>query len=512
MPRKPKAKNTLSAGERVALFEAERENRINRLGECRMTSDDDLTDTPRESASVVLKSALRTEKSKPRPQSATVTVDFSIPTGELKPMHSMCNGPASYGADISSLFTEIGVPFVRFDGTDTAMSAYAVDVSRIFRDPFADPSAAENYDFSVTDRYVEAALCAGTKVIFRLGESFDPLFPDKKCTVFSDRNVLARVCGNIVKHYNDCWAGGFSLGIEYFELWQHAAEGDAHEEFELYALLANSVKLVDENVKVGGLCFDRRDVTAREFVRYCKKNHVPLDFLTVTCFGCDPDRDAVEIERLAAFAQNLGGEIEIVVGRYGYVPGSVLENENLERVLAGRGDKYASMRRRLFELQTTVEGAAYVAAMMLRLSAIPCVRMACFYDAQPMISPWCAICDRFGEPNKPFYAFKAYGELYRAKQSVLCESLQNDSFLHTGVYALAALSEREGYVMLASFGGTSVIDLRLDGIPSSFYSAEVYMLDGVKNLVGGETIPISGIKKRLLLNVSEYGVVLVKLY
>ena len=519
MPRKPKAINTLSAGERAALFEAERRKRMEQLSdESRFRETDEAKNDSCDVGNVVTEAAVkqnaRVEKPKPRPQSATVSVDFSIPLGEVKPMHGMCNGPVSYGADISDLFTKIGVPFVRFDGTDTAMSGYAVDISRIFRDPSADPSDAENYDFSITDQYVEAALCCGAKVIFRLGESVDPMFPDKKVDLFMDRNILARVCGNVVRHYNDHWANGFALGIEYFELWQHSADGKEHEEgFALYSLLANAVKLVDENVKVGGLCFDKGDVAAREFIRYCKKNHVPLDFLTITCLGCDPERDVQEIERLVAFSKNIGVDLEIIIGKYGYASNSALEGENLTRVLGGRGEKFSLMRKRLFESQMKLEGAAYVAAMMLRLQVVPNVSVACFYDAQPMVSPWCAICDRFGEPYKPFYAFMAYGDLYRAKQSVFCESLQTEEFSHTGVYATAALSSREGYVMIASFGGVGVVDLRLDGIPSTMYSAEVYMLDGVKNLVcSDEVIPISGMKKRLLLNVSEYGVVLVKLY
>jgi hypothetical protein len=274
MPRKPKPKNALSAGERAAIFETERKKRLEQLSdELRGFNRDDIPDGPGGGDSTTeadaVKHNARAEKPKPRPQSATVSVDFSIPLGEMKPMHGMCNGPVSYGADISNLFAEASVPFVRFDGTDTAMSGFAVDVSRIFRDPSADPSDADNYDFSTTDRYVEAALHCGAKVIFRLGESVDPMFPDKRVDAFTDHNILARVCGNIVRHYNDYWANGYGLGIEYFEIWQHCSEqNECENEFALYSLLAGAVKLVDEKVKVGGICFDKGDVAAREFIRY----------------------------------------------------------------------------------------------------------------------------------------------------------------------------------------------------------------------------------------------------
>ena len=84
---------------------------------------------------------------------------------------------------------------------------------------------------------------------------------------------------------------------------------------------------------------------------------------------------------------------------------------------------------------------------------------------------------------------------------------------HTGVYACAATADSgEAYVMLASFKGCGVVDLRIDGISDNLYTADIYMLDGVKNMSLADSIPISGMKKRILLNVSEYGAVLIKLY
>ena len=131
MPRKPKPKNTLTAGERVALFEAEREQRLKELSgevaaEAPEKHDSVIEGVAGEKADerIVRAAEAKPEKKvKPQPQHATVTVDFSLPIGEIGAVHGMCNGPVSYGADITELFREIGVPFVRFDGTDTSMSA-----------------------------------------------------------------------------------------------------------------------------------------------------------------------------------------------------------------------------------------------------------------------------------------------------------------------------------------------------------------------------------------------------
>ena len=92
-------------------------------------------------------------------------------------------------------------------------------------------------------------------------------------------------------------------------------------------------------------------------------------------------------------------------------------------------------------------------------------------------------------------------------------SEQYDGMLHTGIYACAALDDGgKGYVMLASFDGCGMVDLRLDMLPENAYTADIYLTDGVKNLELCDSVPLSGLKKRLLLNMSAYGVALIEIY
>lgn len=509
MSRRPKPKNTLSAGERVALFKADQEEKQRRLssGDRELPSVSE-NNEPAPAKDRVAKRAA--SKNLPKPQRATVSVDFAIPVGEIKPMHSMCNGPRSYGADISGAFKEIGVPFVRFDCTDTAMSARAVDISRVFKNFDADPSDESCYDFECTDDYIEAALLSGSRIIFRLGESRDLLEPERKSPRIEDPDTLARVCVNIIRHYNDGWARGYYHGIEYFELGGLGGDDDG---FDLYRRVASSIKLYDENIKVGGLSFDGFGASAKSFLRYCRKNRAPIDFVTVDCFASDPESIGEDAERLVAVARELGfGDLEIIVGKWSFIDGEASEESALSRALSVKADG-GETRRRIFEAQRSVKGAAFAAALLIRLSHVDGIKTACFYDAQPTVSPFCSITDRFGTPEKPFYALKAYSELYRAKGAVLCESEQVEGFSHTGIYADAAISDNgEAVVLLASFGGCGVVDLRLDNISDELYNADIYMLDGVKNLTLCDSVPISGMKKRLVLNVSEFGVVLVELH
>lgn len=521
MPRKPKAKNALSAGERVALYEAAMaEKKKEREGLAASAPIDSVKDVSREAD--VRKTApfdgcetsAEPKKKdsgtvKVKPKSATVRVDFSIPTGSIKPMHGMCNGPVSYGADISGLFKEIGVPQVRFDGTDTAIGGVAVDISRIFKNFDADPADPESYDFAATDRYVEAALLSGAKVIYRLGESCD-LFGNKRgSTEILDIDLLSRVCVNVVRHYNGGWAGGAHYGIEYFEIWNMG--DDTASDVERYGRLANAVKMYDESLKVGGMSFDSVGA-ARDFLKTCKKRRNPVDFITLDCFADDIEEVTDDLDGLVASAKNLGFDsLEIILGRWMLVDGEATGGLSLKRALGSA--RFSETRRDVLKAQRSVKGASYCAALMLALCNKIGVSSACFYDAQPAVSPFCSLTDDLGTPQKPFYAFRAFGELYRAKNAVLCSVDRQEGMAHSGVYAAAALSDSgEGVFALASFGGPGVIDVRLDGLLENHYSADVYMLDGVKNMELVDSVPITGMKKRLVLNVSEYGAVLIKLH
>ena len=100
MSRKPKPKNELSAGQRAALYAEEQENRR------RAMSVEDKVETATEEVEKrpVAKKVL------PKPQHATVNVDFSIPAANIKPLAGMCNGPVSFDSDISPAFRDMHVP------------------------------------------------------------------------------------------------------------------------------------------------------------------------------------------------------------------------------------------------------------------------------------------------------------------------------------------------------------------------------------------------------------------
>ena len=507
MPRKPKPKNTLSAGERAAIYEAEQAQKKSRA-----KNDSDGQDAAAEIPSPT-KNVVAEEKTPlPKPQHATLEVDFSIPVGRVKAMHGFCNGPVSYGADISNLFREIGVPQVRFAETDTALSAYAVDVSRIFKDTSRDPHDSSAYDFSYTDKYITAAYNAGARVIFRLGESVDLLRSGKAAAIPRDIDLFVEISANIVRHYNDYWADGYAFGIEYFEIWSIDRGQEIEEVCNLYARMASALKLIDSSLKVGGCGFDSAS-DIKEFVRYCRRKRAPIDFITVSSFSHDPLLLKNTLADVIPYIHNCGfPNTEIIIGAWNYIDEGSLGKLSLDRVLSGTDLPVCEARRDLFSSQQSVKGAAYALAFMISLGEVNEVSRACYYDAQPYISAWCGISDRFGNPQKPFYAFKAYGEVFRAGNRVYSTCRETEGFAHSGIYALAAEGENALYVLISSFDGCGIVDLRLDSIPENIYTADIYMLDGVKDMTLADSVAISGAKKRLLLNISRYGAALVKLY
>jgi hypothetical protein len=75
-----------------------------------------------------------------------------------------------------------------------------------------------------------------------------------------DFDRWARVCVNIIRHYNEGWADGFRHNIRYWEIWNEPDlmppspmwTGTAEEYFRLYAVAAEAIKAHDSALKVGG--------------------------------------------------------------------------------------------------------------------------------------------------------------------------------------------------------------------------------------------------------------------
>ena len=488
MPRKPKARDGLSAGERVKLYEAQQEAKRASVAE-----NTDKSDTNTAEPEIAKP---KTKKQLPKPQHAVVNVDLSVNVGEVKAMHGVLNGPFSYGSELSEIYKEISAPIIRLDGGDGACS-----LGDIFKWWGADPHDESSYTFSPADNVVASACATGAQIIFKLGFSKDIISRSNEGIPNVPTDTLVRICMKIVKRYRERGVGCFEI----------SDICPSERRREVYSRLCEAIKLYDEDILVGASVSSELTGDDRELLKYCKKNHIPVDVLSVSSFGECVEDEADKIEKISAYLKNLGIDEVGIIAVISYAPLSsagISEIPSLFSPLCS-----AESRKGFFDKRRQTEGAAYLGAMMLRLGEIDGVIGACAHDCRPYSSPWCPLTDAYGNKEKPFYVYREFSRLYRSRARSLCLCEQAPEMMrHPGIYATASTGKNEAFCFISSFDGCSVVDLRLDGIPDNFYSAEVYMLDGVKNMSLADTVPLSGMKKRLLLNVSQYGAILIRLY
>lgn len=418
----------------------------------------------------------------------TVTVDFALATGQIKPLHGMCNGPLSPGADLRALFADMGVPTVRFADTGGCTSGLFVDVSHIFPNPAADEYDPGSYRFAPTDQMVLAAAQSGAQVIYRLGESDDGWY----FSLPEDTEKWVRVCVNIIRHYNDGWAEGYHLNLGMLEIWSapDTMQGVGNAAvFALYEKAVHGIKSYDPDLQVGGMGFTDWGAMPREFIKFCKKKQLPLDFVSICAWG-----SLSGALKLAAYLQKSDmASMPILVSAWNSVspdaiPVAAAEKQAMVQGLGSLG------------------GALYCASALLAMQNVPEITMATYYDAQPEVTPLCGICDRYSNPTKAFYAFRAFDVLYRQKTAVWCDAQGKD------VYAAASSAQGAGAVMIAVNGSPGLVDVRLDNLPQDVYSCDVMILDGVKDLALVQTLPLLGMSRRVCISVSQYSLILMKLY
>ncbi|MBO7196824.1 MAG: hypothetical protein J6V80_05845 [Clostridia bacterium] len=252
-----------------------------------------------------------------------IRVDFTKKCGRIKPLHCINGGPRSGGynlpVDFSDEFSAMGVPLVRTAGSagEYGLNQY-VNIHCIFPDFTADENLEQSYNFLPTDLYLASIRNTGAGIFFRLGESREPYSKKLYACPPIDPYKWARICEHIVMHYNEGWAGGFKLGIKYWEIWSapDTAEcwsGTKQEYFELYRVTANHLRERFPKIKIGAYgargfySLNRLDASEemksyvpfmQEFFSYITKPQTaaPLDFFTWACYTTSPEEIALHAQ------------------------------------------------------------------------------------------------------------------------------------------------------------------------------------------------------------------------
>ena len=366
-----------------------------------------------------------------------IIVDLMQTIGSVKPMHCVNNGPTPMlnvrsGQSNARYYLDAGIPCVRNHDASQCYyygAEHTVDVENIFRNFDADENDPSNYDFTYTDFYSKYINECGSSIMYRLGSSIEHGFKKYHTRVPKDYKKYARVCEHIIRHLCYGWADGLHLDIAYWEIW---AEPDAFQKYhnpcwqdtwqeflEFYKTVLLHLKSCFPELMIGspGFCSsDPDNQYVEDFVRYCRKKELPMDFYSWHHYGPDPQlhkRDGIfSRELLDKYGYT---DTKLIVGEWNYMNGR--ENWDFDTALLTEHNE---------------KGAAYCAASILSAQDSP-IDMFTYYDARP----GCIMNGIFDsltlKPLKPYYAFWQFGQLYKLENSV--EAASDNSDIYVGAAA-----------------------------------------------------------------------------
>lgn len=434
-----------------------------------------------------------------------VSVDFLNLKGRIKALHGVNNSPLTHGEPIPT-FREAGIPYVRLhDSVGRYGGTCYVDVPNIFPDFSADEKDPANYRFEFTDAYLSGLAASGCKIFYRLGVTIENYFGIRRVhtDMPEDFDKWARICEHIVAHYNEGWANGFRYGIEYWEIWNEPENppmwsGTREDYFRLYETAAIHLKSRFPNIKVGGYagcgfyCVTRENMGEfyESFMEWFDlflermSGRVPVDFFSWHLYTDDPR----ELQAHADFVNDKLYE-------YGYYDTENIFNEW----------NYINNSPTRFDDMKTAAGAAFVAAAFSVMQYGP-IDKAMYYDALPVRS-YCGLYHFPSQrPAKPWYAFKAFNELY-ALGGCASASSEDD-----GIYPIAASDGDKKAVLLSVFGsGETVISVDMTGLGGGAVKAEVYRLDDANDLALSKVEYFTADHAELILSVQDHAVFLIRI-
>lgn len=408
----------------------------------------------------------------------TVSVNFDNLCGKVKPMHAINNVPTLpknlYG--MYDKLMEAHVPYSRLHDTGGRYGGSRfVDIANVFPDFDADETNPDSYDFAFTDVLLQEICKYGIKPFYRLGPTIENYHRIKAYNIYppADSAKWARICEHIIRHYNEGWADGFRMGIEYWEVWNEPDnfpdiadnsmwKGTKEQYFELYEVTSKHLKKCFPDIKVGGYgsCgfyaisgedFSRvANSTPRydyfiefldAFLEYCVKNGCIIDFFSWHSYA--------GVKSNITFANYARHKMDL----YGFTDCEIFLNEWNPNI----------------NIRGTLQDASNILSMMLALHRTR-TDMCMYYDCQ-LTSSYCGIFDPVSKkPFKAYYAFYTFGKLYELGNCAECEVSED------GIYALGATDgNRKAVAIVNNIDKAVTVSLSVKGADTQ--KAEIYTVD-----------------------------------
>ena len=224
-----------------------------------------------------------------------ITLDFNQVKGSMNMMFKECVGAgraneglrADWQQQLAYVHQECGFKYIRMHGLLT-------DDMGVYRE---DRNGNPEYNFQYIDVLYDFILSIGMKPFVELGFMPEALASGKETIFWWKGNVTPPkdykkwedlIC-NLTLHFTERY-GADEVKTWYFEVWNEPNlkpwfwTGTQEDYFKLYQHSVKAIKSVNKEYRVGG------PATAGaawevELIDFCKKNNLPLDFITTHAYG-----------------------------------------------------------------------------------------------------------------------------------------------------------------------------------------------------------------------------------
>ena len=307
---------------------------------------------------------------------------------------------------------------------------YSHDISAIFPSFDADVNDPKSYDFECTDESLLITLDAGTETFFRLGQTIEHHIKKHNIYPPADYQKWAEICEHVIRHYNEGWANGLNLNIQYWEIWNEPdlyaddpnraspTWGGTEEQFyDFFEVAAKHLKAKFPHLKIGGPAICGDVAWGERFLAAMQKRNVPLDFFSWHIYTKYPEKVRERAEK-----------VDALLKKYGYDDAESILNEwNYIREWDVTGFPYS------INAIHGLKNASFILATMALSQPAP-VDMLMYYDTRP--SAFCGIFDYYSyKPLKGYYALKWYGNFYDMDYEVRSENTVD------GIYSLCGVDK-----------------------------------------------------------------------
>jgi len=424
-----------------------------------------------------------------QPKTCDVAVDFSKAEGTIRHLNDVNGGPLCERGwvDLSADYKELGIKLVRLNDVAWTFDD-ALNINYVFPRFEADPDQPDSYDFFQTDWYLKSIESLGIGIIYGLSPTAEyAKLPPRHIDPPTDFEKWARICVNVIKHYNSGWANGYHYNIKYWEIWNEPDgrafwTGTPEQYYRLYEITAKAIKNYDRNVKVGGPVLDGQLPFLEGFLEYCKNHSVPLDFVPWHAYRAQPYIILMKAAKVRELMNKYGfPNAESVLDEWSYFPGN---SDLMPWHTKGLSDpKYLDSVAH--EVQG-VAGAAFDASVLILLQDST-VNIANFYHGTTSLM-W-GLFNEHGVPKKTYYTFKAFKSLLETPERVA-----TGGFDQSGVAAIAGLShdKTQATLLISNYGTEcSHYSIRLNNLPwkeGVLYEKYVLDKDHELDLVKTETL------------------------